>query len=336
MIFGGVTMQKALLSWVAVCLLSLAVGAVSAQDVLVDGLNNPRQLAYNSNTQEVYVVEAGTGGDLAVRGNFGPAMAGSTAQISAIAPDGTVTALITGLPSRNEGGEIVGASGVWYGGGLLWLALGQGALINPLTYSVLALDPENNYRIVHFIDIYSAEASENPDGGMIDSNPVDLAYDGTNGVLYIADAGCNCVWQWTADDGLSVFAAWDTNPVPTSVAIAPDGIYIGFLTGFPFPSGGATVEKYDADGNLIESYEGFSTVVDLLFANDTLYAVEFAQFGEQGWTPETGRVVDVFSGAVYYEGLNLPYGLIMTDESLMIAVNSAYSPEGSGAVLRLN
>jgi hypothetical protein len=263
-------------------------------------------------------------------------MAGSTAQISVIAPDGTVTTPITGLPSRNEGGEVVGASGVWFGGGLLWVALGQGALNNPFSYGVVALDPENAYRVVHFIDVYAAEVSENPDGGMIDSNPVDLAYNGTTGVLYIADAGCNCVWQWTEDDGLSVFAAWDTNPVPTSVAIAPDGIYVGFLTGFPFPVGGATVEKYDADGNLIETYEGFTTVVDLLFANDTLYAVEFAQFGEQGWTPETGRVVDVFSGAVYYDGLNLPYGLIMTDESLLIAVNSAYSPEGSGAVLMLD
>jgi hypothetical protein len=329
-------MRRVLLSVsAAACLFGLLVGAVSAQDVVVDGLNNPRQLAYNAETGEVYVAEAGTGGSLAVQGNFGPAMAGSTAQISVIAPDGTVTTPVTGLPSRNEGGEVVGASGVWYGGGLLWAALGQGTLNNPLTYSVVAFDPSNAYRVVHFIDIYSAEAALNPDGAQIDSNPVDLAYDGTTGVLYIADAGGNCVWRWTEADGLSVFAAWETNPVPTSVAVAPDGIYVGFLTGFPFPAGGSTVEKYDADGNLIDSYEGFTTVVDLLFANDTLYAVEFAQFGEQGWTPETGRVVDVFSGAVYYEGLNLPYGLIMTDDSLMIAVNTAYMPDGSGAVLKL-
>lgn len=329
-------MRKVLVGLAVVFVLGLLVSAVSAQDVVVDGLNNPRQLAFNAATGEVYVAEAGTGGSLAVQGNFGPAMAGSTAQISVIASDGTVTTPITGLPSRNEGGEIVGASGVWFGGDLLWVTLGQGALNNPFSYGVVALDPANSYRVVHFIDVYAAEASLNPDGDVIDSNPVDLAYNGTSGVLYIADAGCNCVWQWTEADGLGVFAAWDTNPVPTSVAIAPDGVYVGFLTGFPFPAGGSTVEKYDADGTLVESYEGFTTVVDLLFANDTLYAVEFAQFGEQGWTPETGRVVDVFSGTVYYEGLNLPYGLIMTDESLMIAVNTAYMPDGSGAVLMLD
>lgn len=328
-------MRKVLLLLTLGALLLIG-GAANAQDNIAEGLNNPRHVAYDGATGMLYIAESGFGGDIPVQGAFGPALAGSSSQITIIDAEGEITAL-SGFPSRNEGGEVVGASGVAVANGTLWVAVAQGTRSNPYTYSVLGLDIANDYRIVHSIDIWSAEASLNPDGGDLDSNPVDVAYNGTSETLYIADAGCNCIWAWTAADGISVFVTWtaEENPVPTSVEVSPDGLYVGFLTGFPFAAGSARVEQYDDEGTLVETYEGFSTIVDLLFANDTLYAVEFAAFGEQGWTPETGRVVDVFSGEVYAEGLNLPYGIAMTDEQLVIAVNTAYGEPDSGMVIAL-
>jgi hypothetical protein len=328
--------KRMLLATFAVVGMLALSSAVSAQDVIVEGLNDPRHMAVGPNG-ELYIAESGTGGDIAVEGVFGPAVAGDTAQITLIAPDGTRSVPVFGLPSRDEGGQIAGASGLLVADGLLWVALSQGTLLTPLSYGVVALDIDNRYRVRHFIDVYAAEAELNPDGGEIDSNPVDLAWDGTNRVLYIADAGCNCVWSWTEDGGLGLFTSWsvDQNPVPTSVALAPESLYVGFLTGFPFPTGGATVEQYSLDGTLTQTYEGFTAVVDLLFANDTLYAVEMAQFGDRGWTPDTGRVVDVLSGEAYAEGLNLPYGLVMTENGLLVTVNSAYLGAGAGSIVSL-
>ena len=65
--------------------------------------------------------------------------------------------------------------------------------------------------------------------------------------VVIANAGCNCLMQWTPEDGVSVLTAWDfstDNPVPTSVEFGPDGdLYVGFLTGFPFPEGASRIER---------------------------------------------------------------------------------------------
>lgn len=315
--------------------------AVSAQDTtlpagaLAGGLNNPRGIAFHEGS--LYIAEAGTGGDTPIDGQFGPAVFGGSAQITRVGTDMTNTVIVPGLPSRDEGGEVTGASAIEFHDGLMWVATGQGPHSNPFTYAVVALDESN--RVVHFIDTYATEVELNPDGENIDSNPVDLAFD-ANGRLLIADAGANAVWQWTEADGISLFKAWDDNPVPTTVALDPDGnIYISFLTGFPFAPGSSRIEEYSADGELINTLPGLTTVVNLVW-NEGLYAVEFGQFGDQGWTPNTGRVVMVAAdGAItpVAEGLNLPYGLALNDEGgLVVGVNSAYTGPGSGAVIDLS
>ena len=70
--------------------------------------------------------------------------------------------------------------------------------------------------------------------------------------------------------------------VPTSVAIGPDGsYYVGQLTGFPFPVGGANVYRVPANGGLPEVYaEGFTAIIDVAFAPDgSLYVLELAKNG---------------------------------------------------------
>jgi hypothetical protein len=322
-----------LLTFAAAVLTAVPLAAQDASTgVIAEGLASPRHIHFFGDT--LYVADAGSGGDEAVDGVFGPAQRGETSSILAIA-DGAVTVLVEGLPSINEGGEITGASGVLATADAVWFT-GRDGLAASYVRAVSLEDGST----VQEIDVLAAETELNPDGGIVDSNPVDLALDVISGVLYIADAGANTVWKWTEADGLSVFVTWPEaeNPVPTSVEVdVSSRVWIGNLTGFPFSEGGAVVHVYDADGALVETYEGFTTIVDLLAANDTVYAVEFARFGEQGWTPNTGRLVDVTSGQVYADGLNLPYGVANDiDNGLMIALNSAYVPGNAGVILTLD
>lgn len=322
-------------------LLLLALPAAAQDDALAGGLNNPRGIAYGPDGT-LYIAESGTGGSFTVEGMFGPAQAGSSSQITAVAPDGTTSVVIAGLPSINGGGEVTGAMLARPHDGLLWIVTGAAWPGTPLTRTVMAVDMET-LRIVHLIDTFAAEAAQNPDGNDVDSNPVDLAF-GADGSLFIADAGANAVWRWSSeammahDMTLEPFAVWNDNPVPTSIALDLEGnVYVGFLTGFPFPEGGSRIEKWSADGELVTTYAGLTTVVDVLWHEGELYATQFAVFGEQGWTPETGSVVRVTSDGpeVLMDGLNLPYGLALTpDAGLVVVVNSAYMPEeGLGAVI---
>lgn len=329
------------------CLVLAAVGflitagsTLAQEGVIADGLHNPRGIVYDSDGT-LFVAEVGLGGDLDVEGNFGPARAGGSSRVSTIAGDGTRSLLIGALPSRNEGGEIIGTSRAIPRGDQIWLVFSQGTFVSPFTFAVAALD-RATLRIEHWIDVYSAEAALNPDGGLIDSNPVDIAWDSA-GRLYIADAGCNCVWRSDASysGALELFAVWSDNPVPTSVEISPaDEIFIGFLTGFPFVEGSARIEQWTTGGELVTTFTGLTSVVDLLWLDGQIYATEFARFDmASGWLPNTGRVVRVTdSGPVAMtENLNLPYGIAIAPAgNLVAAVNTAYSPDGSGMVISVS
>lgn len=91
--------------------------------------------------------------------------------------------------------------------------------------------------------------------------------------------------------------------VPTSVAVGPDGaIYVGELTGGPFPIGGASVWRL-AEGEEPTPYaSGFTNIMGLGFAPDgTLYVAEMVHEGLMslfagGDAPPIGAVLSVAPG----------------------------------------
>lgn len=329
---------------VGVLLIVPAFAQESDPAPILTGLNNPRHLAF-ADDGTLYVVEAGRGGDLDVEGPFGPSKSGDTAAVVAVRPDATAERFVEGLPSLDSlNGEILGAHSVYPAEDGLWVAIGNGASDTANINTVLKLNWETLEAEVT-IDVGAFEAANNPAGDeiggvpWIDSNVVDLTAS-ADGVVYIVDAGGNTVYSWTAETDLVPFAAWADNPVPTSVAVNAEGdVFISFLIGYPFPEGGSRVERYSAEGELLETYEGLTAVVDLLLVQEVLYAVEFGVFNPNaGWGETSGRVVQVAADeiTVIAEGLSYPYGVAANaDGDLFVTVGASYMT-GAGAVLSLS
>ena len=319
---------------------------VPATDIIASGLLSPRQLFYTEDGT-LFITEAGIAGEGEVIVDPETVVgAGLTSRISAVAPDGTQSVVVPALPSvqmspGNTGFR--GAQAIVVTDDAYWIGVGEGPTSLQglsLFRTVMELDRET-WRIGNLIDTAAAaQEAGQPDPAAINSDPTDLilAEDGT---LLIADAGCNCLWSWTAEDGLALFTSWDIddNPVPTGVDIGPEGdIYVSFLTGFPFPEGGSRIERWSPEGELLQTYEGLTLLTDVLIAEDgTIYAVELAAgLGERGFIPDSGRVVIVGEDGIVpvMEGLRTPYGLAQSpDGDLVVSVVSAFDVSGSGMVI---
>ncbi len=324
-----------------------AAPPASAGTVVVSTLNNPRNLFIDADGT-LYIAEAGNGGDMEGEGPFGPAPYGESGRISSISAAGDITAVIPNLLSLDAGfGQVEGPMAVYVTADSYWVTLGIGpkALPEGKYAEALVQFDKDTLEVGTVIDLRSYEAANNPDGGQEEvANPADLAV-AEDGTIYIADASANVVFKWTEADGLSVFAVWPVSDdarqsVPTSVAVGTDGaVYVGFLSGFPFPPGGARIERYAADGTLEQTYEGLTLVTDVLVTADAVYAVEMASgFGDMGYIPNSGRIVKVTESGLepVAEGLNIPYGMaIDAAGNLYVTISSAFAAPDSGSVIRL-
>lgn len=164
-------------------------------------------------------------------------------------------------------------------------------------------------------DLLAFEEEENPDGGIIESNPFNVVVD-NGGRAIIADAAGNSLlaadqqgrveWIATVPDELvstanakTIFGCPESGApacglppmipaqgVATSVAIGPDdSYYVGELKGFPAPTGESRIWKikpgaHNARCGVSPDCEvfadGFTSIIDLTMGPDgTLYVVEF-------------------------------------------------------------
>jgi hypothetical protein len=163
-------------------------------------------------------------------------------------------------------------------------------------------------------DVLAFETLVNPDGGIIESNPFDVAAltggsalvaDAAGNSLLIVDARGNIDWVATLPNEMvstanakQIFGCPGSGapqcglpdqipaqPVATSVAIGPDGAYyVGELKGFPAPTGESRVWRIEAgarhavcgsSASCQVVADGFTSIIDLTFGpNGTLYVVE--------------------------------------------------------------
>jgi hypothetical protein len=207
----------------------------------------------------------------------------------------------------------------------------------------------SNGRLRLLADLWAYEQEVNPDqvwntsAVPVESNPFDvIALHG--GRALVADAAANDILLVRNDgtvDWVAVLTPVSTpgpQPVPTSVAIGPDGAYyVGELTGFPGTPGLSRVWRIapgsrhvlcpSAACTLVAG--GFTSIMDLAFGPDgTLYVVELDEAGWLGMemngfakTAAGGTVsrCNVGTGAcsVVASGLSLPTAVAVDREGVV-------------------
>jgi hypothetical protein len=342
---------------------------------IATGLDSPRHLAFGP-WGDLYVAEAGRGGaGPCFTGGEGPACMGDSGAVTKIDRWGHQTRIAEHLASfANTPGDMnaIGPHGIAVVGGQVFVTNGgptepkdaSGARIDRAILA--AQNPAADLfgwllRLRHhgppqkIADIWAFERDVNPDATVgnpdIDSNPVDVLFDGRRFV--VADAGGNAidvVRPWGRVSNLAVFpnrtvpfggGQVPMQAVPTSVVLGPDRqYYVSQLTGFPFPVGGANVYRVDPrTGATSVVASGFTNIMDLAFGRDgTLYVLEIDHNsllvpGNEGAIFAISRSGEQRRLELPAGSLPMPGGITVGRRALYVTINSG-SP-GDGAVVRI-
>jgi hypothetical protein len=348
--------------------------------LVASGLNSPRGVAVTADGT-VYVAEAGTGGtDPCIEHpELGHLCFGTTGSVSKIS-GGTAQHVVEGVMSGiAETGETFGPSAVAVGSdGTVWYTVGGPAAGAADTRAKITggegigklykLSADGTSTAV--ADLAAFESASNPDaqqpGNELPDSNVNSVVLTADGGAVVTDAGANDLLAVDNTGKISPLAVFpvvfqaapadptvspDPNatpamipmdPVPTSVAIGSDGAYyVGTLTGFPFPKGGATVFKVVAGSDPTPYGTGFTNVMGVAFAPDgSLYVLEIAHDGllaaAPGTLPEGGLWRIPAGGGtpelLVSQGLPMPGGIAVGGDGTVYVSTCAVCPGGGSVV----
>ncbi|WBB60997.1 ScyD/ScyE family protein [Streptomyces sp. WMMC500] len=200
--------------------------------------------------------------------------------------------------------------------------------------------------IILLADLLAYEEEHDPDGVVVESNPYGMVTDATGST--IADTAADDIMHVDHSGRTSVFdvppripGAGDTtvDPAPTAIARGRDGsYYVGELTGFPFPIGGARVWRYAPGQERQLVSAGFTNVIDL--AIDRKGRVLVLEMAEKSLaSPDrTGRLVRIERNGDHTvlarDGLVHPGGVEVVPNGDVYLTNRTNEPNG-GELLRI-
>lgn len=357
-----------------------AQAAKGPVDVVATGLDSPRHLEFGDRGDLfVAEAGRGGTAEPCFDSPEGFACVGNTGRVTKIDRHGRKSTFASGLASyanRETGGGGIGPHGIAVIGKQTVIVTNGGptaptvpntdppdivtreemAAVNPVAKlfgRVLLLGPFGIK--ASLADTYAFERDVNPDktvgNPLVDTNPVDVEVDGLS--LVYADAGGNALNKVNLlgrISNLALFANREVtqpipNPamqaVPTAVEVGRDrNYYVGQLTGFPFPVGGANVYQVPRRGSTPRVVaSGFTMIMDLAFGKDgTLYVLEFdsnslLQPGDDG-------AIYAISKHGHRRKLNLPAGslphpggIAVGKDGLYVTINADLA--GEGKVVRI-
>jgi len=333
--------------------------------VIASGLDNPRGLAFGPEGA-LYIAEAGRGGDgldgrCIVSIEFGgQGCFGLTGAVTRLWR-GQQVRIATGLHSianPDTGGLASGPHDISFQGrGGAYVVVG-GCFVGPLGGAcgeLIRLQPNGTWKTV--ADLGAYEVSHNPDGLPPPLNFNPHAVLALPNERIVVDAGGNDLLRVAPNGEISTLAVFpqrfvDAPPflglppgtqlpmqaVPTSVARGPDGaLYVGELTGFPFPVGGARIYRV-VPGKEPEVYAGgFTNVIDLVFEGDgSLLVLELAKNSLLSGDP-TGALIrlkpDRSREILLTTGLIMPTAMAIGHDALYISNCGVCA--GGGQVIRI-
>jgi hypothetical protein len=347
-------------------------------EVVASGLDSPRHLEFGDRG-DLFVAEAGRGGtaEPCFDSPEGFACVGNTGRVTKIDRHGRKSTFAKGLASyanKATGDGGIGPHGIAVLGKDTVIVTNGGPTaptVGDPPVVVTREDMVKQNRIANLFgrilligpfglpiplaDTYAFERDVNPDkvvgNPLVDTNPVDVEVHGLS--MVYADAGGNALNKVNVLGRISNVALFPNRAtdipfpfgamqaVPTSVEIGRDGnYYVGQLTGFPFPVGGANVYKVGPRGGTPQVVaSGFTMIMDLAFGKDgTLYVLEhdsnsLLQPGDEGaiWAVAKNgakRQLAVPAGALLHPG-----GITVGDDGLYVTTNAASA--GTGQVKRI-
>ncbi len=299
--------------------------------VVATNLNNPFHLDI-AEDGTIYIAEAGSPpaeqGEDCVPSPFDPSQSvcyGETGSVRVIEPGdppSQTNYLVTDLPNTHiysGTGEYLGVAAgpqgisLEEGGTGVYVVNGLGA--DPAAREGFGEGGQNIGVLFHIMsdgswtrvaDIAGYEGTNNPDGGLVDSNPY-AVYDTAAGT-YVADAGGNDLLLVGAGGVITTHTVFPSRTVefppdsgkmlpiesvPTSITEDETGnLYVGELTGEPFPVGEARVYDVAVPGSPQVEESGFTMIGDIAY--DSMGNLYVLQIFSNGAGPDpTGALIRV-------------------------------------------
>lgn len=337
-------------------------------EVLATGLNSPRGLAVDARGR-IYVAEAGVGGPGPCHAEAnGEGCYGESGSITRI-EKGTATRIVTGLPSLSNaaGTSTLGVHDVVIKGQKLYAVTGLGtnpavregdgwlAEVSPKLGYVLEIRRQGHdaYTVTPVADVSGFEATNNPHPDHLETNPFGLLADGSGWI--VADAAGNDLLRVSRTGEVSLLAVlpgttaeappplppgpMPVESVPTAVVRGPDGaLYVGELTGYPFPNGGSRVLRVAPCGEISVYAEGFTNVMDLAFdRRGNLLVLEFSSNGLLSGNPSGAlvRLDQEGEREIITSDLIAPTAVAVGPRNELYVSNCGACGHGQGSVLRV-